>query len=1343
MADTGFGQVLAHLRSISDGDGSTKGKLFEHLVKSFLKTDQIYTDRFQKVWLWAEYPNRNGRSDFGIDLVAQEQDGSLCAIQCKFFNDQTLTKKNIDSFLEAGSRSSEFKHMMLVYVAKGYGKKVEAALKAHNCQTLGFESLSSSNIDWPDLAAGLTAVKKRKPYDLRSYQKEAIKSVTTKMQDRGQMIMACGTGKTLTSLRLAEQMVGKGGLVLYAVPSISLMRQTIRYWAEQRTMPHSYIGVCSDPKVSHNETIDIPLREMEIGVTTNIDNIAPKLFPRSNKLTVVFSTYQSMDAVIDAQQRTGVSFDLVLCDEAHRTTGVEREDSPSSFLNVHDQIKADKRLYMTATPRMYKGSVKKKASTLGMPIYSMDDESRFGPELYTLNFSDAIDKELLSDYKVVVLGVDESYAQRVLQGLFDATTDSGGLNLSDAARMLGLCRVLQEPEREIDKTLQTAIVYTNRVSSSKTLAKQIEDLAKSAKYEFACSAKHVDGTQNATERANALQWLRDVDDGCRILSNARCLSEGVDVPSLDAIAFMNPKHSQVDIIQAVGRVMRKATDKRYGYVIIPIGIPSGSSAESILDNNDVFGIIWEVLRALRSHDPGLDIEANTADLRRTLPKKMQIYGIDSDGNLRESSSDEMYPLGNLDVPADALYSKIVEKVGDRLYMERWANDVARVVDRLQTRIADVIANNSEAATKFDNFMKGLRDVINNSVTKSDGIDMLSQHMITHRIFNALFGEEFKNPISAVLEDVVSHLRKHGLDAELRDIELFYKSIESRVSGLEDRQPVISELYGSFFKKAFPKMADRLGIVYTPVEVIDFILRSVDYVLRDNFDRGITNENVNIIDPFTGAGTFLTRLIQSDLIKDGDIVRKYRDELFASEIVLLAYYIAAVNCESAYQNRTNMFDEFTNLSLTDTFNLTDITDWTGDVMAKSKIRIRKQRDASIMGAVSNPPYSAGQKLANEDNQNVSNPMLEKRIKDTYIKRAPKGNKMQLYNSYLKALRWASDKIGKSGVIGFIMPSAWITGNAEAGVRACIYEEFTDVYCFDLRGDVKKANWRKEGGKIFDSGSTVGTAIVILVKNLTKTGCTIHYHDIGDYLTREEKLNKVKSLKDVSHVQWRIITPDRYHDWLDQRGVLADDWDCITPMGSKDGKRGKTSSVIFETYSLGLATHRDTWVYNTSVAELTKNMNRHIDYCNSQDPDNFKIDIKSASWNIELSNALKKLSKPPKLDKSNIRTTLYRPFFKQNLYFDPTFIAAKYQIPSFYPKDDTKNPTILVPDKIKGEFSTIITDTTPDLHVHEASQAFPFKTKIKIDKKQSLVAKLQTPNSKLQTPNSKLQTPKIWR
>ncbi len=862
------------------------------------------------------------------------------------------------------------------------------------------------------------------------------------------------------------------------------------------------MGVCSDSKVSHGENTNIPIIEMEIGITTDHTRIAGVIRNHhSDSMIVLFTTYQSMSAVVEAQKNSGKSFDLVLSDEAHRTTGVEGE---SSFTMIHDDIKAAKWLYMTATPRIYKEQSKNRAKKEDKILHSMDDETVFGPVLHELSFSDAIDQRLLSNYRVIVLGVDERYGEK---GIINSTTDDGDLNLTDAARMLGLYRALEHPDKD-DPPLKTAIVYTNRVRDSKRFEKSFSNLTLGMGDGFSCDAKHVDGTHNASERADALQWLRNGDDNqnqCLILSNAKCLSEGVDVPALDTICFLNPKRSQVEIVQAVGRVMRTADNKECGYVIIHIGIPPNEEPETILNNTKVFKQVWDVLRALRSHDERMGVEADAASLRRKPPGNLEFIGVDREGNISKQENDAIIRLGELDVPADMLYSKIVGEVGDRRHLEKWAKDVATIVQRIQNRIEGLIGQPGIAKERFNQFMKGLREIIHDGLEESEGIDMLSQHMVTRRVFNALFqSDDFSrnNPVSSALDRVVDQLREYGLDTELRDIEPFYRSIENRVSFLDRhdaRQEVIRELYGKFFDSAFPKMADRLGIVYTPVEVVDFILKSVDHVSRENFGKGLTDEMVNVIDPFTGTGTFLTRLMSPDLelILDADIERKYKHELFASEIVLLAYYIAAVNCESVYGSRTGSFKQFEGLSLCDTFNPGQLEEHTGDIMAEPKKRIRKQRESEINVVICNPPYSGGQSTANEDNKNVSHPILERHIKNTYIRMAPKGNKRGLYNSYVKALRWASDRIGDSGVIGFITPSGFITGNSEAGIRACLEMEFTDIYCFDLRGDVKgKQDWRREGGKIFGSGSTVGTAITILVKNPAKHHSTIHYHDIGD-------------------------------------------------------------------------------------------------------------------------------------------------------------------------------------------------------------------------------------------------------
>ena len=1204
---TTFEHVLEYLRERAGDDGKTRGLLFEKLIKSFLQTDELYS--FKNVWLWNEYPGRGKRRDVGVDIVAEYDGGKKCAIQCKFYKSKSITKRDIDSFLEAGSDSSEFDGgMMLCHTSDGYGKNAQDALKRHNCKVLDFHHLANSNTDWPNLATGFTTVKPKPKFKMRPDQKEAKQAVVSKLQkqDRGKLEMACGTGKTFTALKIAEDMVGVGGTVLYAVPSITLMQQAIRDWSEQRGIPHRYVGVCSDVKISKDEN-DLSISELEIGVTTDSNKVAQVLKPDRSAMKVVFSTYQSMEVIRNAQEKSRAKFDLVICDEAHRTTGIEHHDGKdeSPFLQVH-QIKSYKKIFMTATPRIYGGATKTRARNVGKSLYSMDGEEYGTREpLYRIGFSKAVDSDLLADYQVIVFGVDQEYASRIQNRLIiQSKTESGDLNLTDISRMIALYAILEKPTPGDNPVhIQTVINYANTIKKSKTFQNVFQEVANiiAENNNFKCVINHIDSRENASSRAKQLNWLRDsinATNECRIITNARCLSEGVDVPALDAISFLDPRTSEIDIIQAVGRVMRKSGKKKTGYVILPIAIPSDTSPEKILSDHE-FGIVWNVLNALRSHDDNMDVTANTLPYRSTqgrqkLKPSIWAGGIDKNGNfsLDDVTSDTPdLNLGSISIPKELFYSRIVENVGDKRYFESWANDVAKVVQNITTRITTILQDHPKSRQKFDQFIKGLRNIINDDIADEDGVDMLAQHMVTRRIFNALFDRAHttENPISKVMDEIIFELDKYGLETELKSIDEFYKSVETRVANIDNhkgRQDIIKELYGTFFKKAFPKMADKLGVVYTPVEIVNFILKSVDYALQENFGKNLSSKNVNVIDPFVGTGTFLARMLSSDmdLIKDKDVARKYESELLMREIVLLAYYIAGINIESMYAERQRKrFKSFSNIALADTFNAAQLTEFAGDLMSEPKKRIQRQRNTPITVIVSNPPYSGGQKTANEDNKNTSHPDIEKRIKNTYIKNAPKGNKVGLYNSYIKALRWASDRIGNSGIIGFITPSAYITGNAEAGIRTCLKEEFTDIWCFNLRGDVKnKEKWREEGGKIFGSGSTIGTVITILVKNPNKSNCNIHYKNIGNYLSREQKLEIISKFESIEGIlDWEEITPDKNNDWINQRGKEGEMFKKHMPMGSKESK-GKSTQSLFNLFSNGLKTHRDEWVYNSSYS-----------------------------------------------------------------------------------------------------------------------------------------------------------------
>ena len=702
-----FQKTLDHLRSIADSTAH-QGRLFERLMKTFFTEDPHYKGRFSQVWLWSEWvqhmPGFTG-TDTGVDLVAEESQGGYCAIQCKCYAAGTrISKPHLDSFISASAREP-FTGRLFVDTGDSWGPTARNTIRTLSLpfQVVRFGDLASRPFDWPDLVQDQPEdlSLRAEPFHLRPHQQAAFDDVIGgfKDQDRGKLIMACGTGKTFTALRIAEEVAGVGGRALYLVPSISLFQQSMREWAMQQEVPHRYIGICSDTRAGRNDE-DASLHELEIPVTTDPSSISKALQElRPNTMTVVFCTYHSLGIVEQAQDEGAPPFDFVLCDEAHRTTGIERPgDKTSPFVLVHDakRIRAAKRLYMTATPRLYTEGAKRKAARHEVEVFSMDDPATYGPELHRLPFSRAVEQDLLSDYKVVVFAISEQHVDATLQAHFAAVSGGSEINLSDTAKIVGCWRALQNPEnRTPDKgpivALKRAIAFTNTIKSSQqfvahwgTIVEQaIRQLPQSVRPEaFRCETRHVDGRHHALDRKASIEWLRgDSNGACHILSNARCLSEGIDVPALDAVLFMNPRKSQVDIVQAVGRVMRKAEGKKYGYIILPIAVRAGVDPARALDEDDRFAVVWSVLNALRSHDDRFDAEINKIDLNNT-PTSRIIFGgggIDAppDGPLLPE-----LPFPPLDLPPGAIFAKIVDKCGDRKYWETWAKDVADIFKRL-------------------------------------------------------------------------------------------------------------------------------------------------------------------------------------------------------------------------------------------------------------------------------------------------------------------------------------------------------------------------------------------------------------------------------------------------------------------------------------------------------------------------------------------------------------------------------------------------------------------------------------------------------------------------------------
>ena len=1338
-----------------------RGTYFEYLARAYLQNEPTYQNEFKNVWMLADVPEEFGvpKVDLGVDLVAEKYTGELVAIQAKFYN-HTIQKSNIDSFLgELGK--DYYESGIIVASTDKWGKNAEKALADRSdVIRIGLSDLRNSQIDWSKFSfesPEVVTVKAKKK--LRYYQESAIQSALNhfKENDRGQLIMAPGTGKTFTSLKIAEAMAKEAKkeqyTILYLVPSIQLLTQTLRGWNNDTEMTMSSMAVTSDRNASRGsvkqDESNITIKASDIGypATTSskkvVENYLELMDRPKKELLVVFGTYQSIDVLGEAQKDGFPEFDLIIADEAHRTTGAKAlGDEASAFTKVHSDlnVKGTKRLYQTATPKLYGTDAKKKAEENSIIISSMDDESLYGSVFYRLGFGDAISHDILTDYKLMVLAVDETVVQKDMQ---KALADSeNGLNIDDVGRIIGVWNGMIKRESFADKVsgepMQRAIAFSRTIEDSKRLSTQFENVVNeylNSDEGYSVNVRHVDGSMNALEKNEALDWLASDDipeDSARILSNVRFLTEGIDVPNLDAIIFLSPRKSQVDIVQAVGRIIRKFEGKEYGYIILPIVVPAGETPETILDNNKTYDVIWQVLNALRSVDERFEATVNKLELNKQKPKNIQVIGV---GGAPDNPSfnlvDDDTGSGGFkpyqtelelewEAVEGAIYGKIVQKVGDRRYLEDWSKDVADIARRHIQGIEFILEQNPDSKSAFDKFLHSLQHNINESIDQSQAIEMLAQHLITLPIFDALFGEYSfvkNNPVSSAMEQIVEELSQFGFEKEQKELQPFYDSVRLRAEGIDNaqaKQKIIITLYDKFFSTGFKSTTERLGIVFTPVEVVDFIIKSVDVVLRKHFGKTLASKNVHILDPFTGTGTFITRtlhylksLMDSEEITFDDILRKYTQELHANEIVLLSYYIAAINIEAVFDeiNGDEPYTPFEGIVLTDTFESTEIEDTLDDsFFGTNDKRLKRQQEKPITAIIGNPPYSIGQGSQNDNNQNISYPNLDKRLADTYVSKSNAGLTRGLYDSYVKAFRWASDRLENQGVIGFVTNGNYLNTNSADGLRAGLYEEFNHLYIFNLRGDQRTVGEqsRREGGKIFGSGSRTPVAISILVKDGSDSH-ELHYHDIGDYLSQKEKLAIISRFADVSRLDWQEIIPDENNDWLNQRDPNYKRYSQIS--GNEDSP--------FVINSLGVVTNRDSWVIGFSKTSVIENTNKLIN--------NYQYELHRLS-NVEGSHRIDKLNreenyikwtrKLERLIKNSqeitfnidaVKETLYRPFVKKWLYHDK---SLNEESRLYYSKFGIKN--LIITTSGRGstkDFSVLACDVIPDMNSMAAgSQGF---------------------------------------
>lgn len=1362
-----FDKILKQINESAGSIQRDRGTYFEKLVEVYLKNEPVYKNLYSDVWLLHEVPAEYGisKKDTGVDLVARDKNtGELTAIQAKFYSGK-VGKAEINSFI-AELGKDYYSSGMIVSTTDEWNQNALTTVQEQTkqVQMIGLSDLLHSRIDWSSVnfeKPKETIVKSHK--SIRDYQKQAIEKAkeyfTT--HDRGMLVMAPGTGKTFTSLKMVEQFAKDSGQkvynVLYLVPSIQLLTQTLFSWNSDVVddFELNSFAVTSDRKATKkktNDDADIQATDIGFPATTRATDIVKnyKSLPEtSNKirLNVVFSTYQSIDVIHKAQENGFPTFDFIISDEAHRTTGFHEqneEESPFSKVHSNNNIKGKLRLYQTATPKIYSDDAKSKSIEKSVIIASMDDESIFGNEIFRLGFGEAVARGYLTDYKVMVLTVEEEAMTKNLQQTL--SDPENGLNIDDIGRIVGVWNAMIKREGATGKVsgvpMKRAISFIDTINNSEKIAKKFnavvnEYLGDNAEDSFHIEVKHVDGTLNALQKKEAIDWLAgDVDiDEARVLSNVKFLTEGIDVPNLDAVIFFSPKKSQVDIVQAVGRIMRIFEGKEYGYIILPIVIPAGVTPENVLDDNKTYEAVWQVLNALRSTDERFNAIVNQLQLNKKKPENINIinpgkgrprkpYSETDSSNGVEVDTPQQMELELWENIEEAIFGKIVQKVGDRRYLEDWSKDVNEIAQRYIRWINERLEDKyNPIKEEFDKFISSLRHNINESIMQESAVEMLAQHLITKPVFEALFDEYSfinNNPVSSAMESIVGELQKAGFEKEQEKLEPFYESVKLRASGIdnaEGKQKIIITLYDKFFSTGFKSTTERLGIVFTPVEVVDFIVHSVDDVLKKHFGKSLADEGVNILDPFTGTGTFIVRTLaylkqQMDKgeITLADITRKYTQELHANEIVLLSYYIAAVNIEATFDEiHGEDYVPFEGIVLTDTFESTETGDTLDDeYFGKNDERLTKQNALPITAIFGNPPYSIGQSSVNDDNANLSYPKLEKSVEDTYSKYSNAKLTKSLNDTYIKAFRWATDRIDKQGVIGFITNAGFIDSQSADGLRKCWKEEFNYIYVFNLRGDAKRTSGelrRKEGGNVFGEGSRAPVSITILVKDNSEKH-EIYYHDIGDYLTREMKLKIIKDFDSIETIPWNKVHPDLNNDWINQRDESYSSFKSLYD-------ESDLNNSIFKKQITGVYPGRDNWIVCFNKDKAQENAEKLIDNYNSEierlkEINNRKerlakrnTDEKFIKWSAKLNN---KFSKKQHLEKSGkVVSYLHRPFVRKWLYWDD---VLNERASSYRDIENIMGKVLYMQGAgSKKVFSTLITETLPSLQLIHNGKGFP--------------------------------------
>jgi predicted helicase len=1309
-----------------------KGNLLELATKLYLEDEGFV------VYFWKDWASKNGfvLQDTGIDLVA-EKDGQLYAVQCKNW-DSAVSWNDLGTFI--GSlmlKNFNFKGGILV----ANNLTIEAERKLDEIKkdiiTIPVSDIEEYLEKAQSLLEGKPVEKEKK--ELRPYQKEAIESVIKgfKSNDRGKLIMPPGTGKTLVSLRIAESF-GKGSLILFLCPSIALLDQSIRAWLRDSEIPINAYAVVSDKGVGKKDDELNAKSLLSYPATTSAQELIEAFNLDKDKLNVIFSTYQSLDAIKEAQILGLPEFDLILCDEAHRTAGVsKKEETNFKLVHSNENIKGKKRLYMTATPKVFdvKGEEKKKIEEENLiKIFDMDDEEIFGPKFFEYSFRKAIEEGYLSNYRIVAMELDKKEVQKEL---YEYLISEGSLNIDETTKLVGLGRLVKgevynEDGNPLDLKIKSGIVFTNRVVKSKQIAEEFPRIFQEYfKTLPPAEVKHIDGNMSAFEKSNRIKWLKVGDDNkAHILTNAKVLTEGIDVPALDFVAFLDPKESIVDIIQAVGRVVRKAKNKEFGLIFIPLIVDTEKRNIDEQVERTSYKTMWQVIGALASLDSAFE-----SQIRHILIKKgnENKEGKDKD----KDPNEEILIIDNGNAEQKELYEPIREYLSAKIvksfrlgniFLKDWAIETAKIAKDLKNQIQIALEKDQSFKQNFEELRDALFTILNEGIEEQDTIDFIVQYILTKPIFDAVF--EHKDRTDEILDSIFEYF-KHFLENNIKELDKFYKEVQDKAKGLideEERQEFLRHLYTNFFNVAFKEKADEAGIAYTPVPLVSFITKFVNYLTQKHFGKQLHDEDVVILEPFAGTGTFISLAIEN---MDSQRLEEklQRKEIWANEILLLPYMAMTKNIETVISKKTDKFIPFETALWTDSFSLMEklyerkTPQLPAIIPEKFREMIEKQLEAKVNVIISNPPWRAGRENENVGRKNVEYKNLRERIEQTYAKYAKQlGTTLvnSLYDTYIQALRMATDRI-EEGVIGFVLNNGWLSGLSGRGIKKALSEEFTEVYVYDLKGDARTRGdeRRRQGENVFGEQSRAGVCLLFLVKKKDKKEpAKIYYKAVKDYAKKEEKFTELGEWKDqLDKIEWREIQPNQKHDWIDQGN---EEFENFVKVGDK---KNKNETVIFNIYSSGLNTGRDAYAYNFSKDKLKEHMGKLINTFNEYlekvwkgevTKQNVEEKTKGNQWEIKwdrsLKNSLFKLKNKREYQEykeEKVFASFYRPLIPMYVYFDKTrtFNAETSQFSFIFPTSNTENLAIAVSGKGSTWFNVFITDRIVDYGSMYNTQIFP--------------------------------------